>query len=51
MGLLAKLHHGVTEFLSEATSILYSGNAEVKDVSQRLFVSIQATLSSPLGLF
>ncbi|KAK4785781.1 hypothetical protein SAY86_002470 [Trapa natans] len=37
VGLLAKLHHGVTEFLSEATSILYSGSGEVRDVSPRLF--------------
>ncbi|XP_031387535.1 apoptosis-linked gene 2-interacting protein X 1 [Punica granatum] len=37
VGLLAKLHYGVAEFLIEASGILYSGNEEVKDVSPRLF--------------
>ncbi|KAK4763753.1 hypothetical protein SAY87_013191 [Trapa incisa] len=37
VGLLAKLHHGVSDFLSEAARILYSGSGEVKDVSTRLF--------------
>lgn len=37
VGLLAKLHHGVTEFLEEAADILHSGSEEVKDVSSRVF--------------
>lgn len=34
-GLLAKLHYGVTQFLDEATGVLYSTTGECKDISSR----------------
>ncbi|XWS64340.1 hypothetical protein CRYUN_Cryun06bG0178100 [Craigia yunnanensis] len=35
VGLLAKLHYGITESLGEATAILYSNTREYKDISWR----------------
>lgn len=42
-GLLAKLHYGVTQFLDEATGVLYSTTGECKDISSRFLVCIHVT--------
>ncbi|XVE91388.1 hypothetical protein REPUB_Repub01dG0005400 [Reevesia pubescens] len=40
VGLLAKLHYGITDLLGEATAILYSNTRECKDISRFLeFIS------------
>lgn len=38
ISLLAKLHHGVAEFLDEAAVILYAAIGECKDISSRFVV-------------
>lgn len=38
ISLLAKLHHGVSEFLDEAAVILYAAIGECKDISSRFVV-------------
>ncbi|XP_021910132.1 uncharacterized protein LOC110823936 isoform X1 [Carica papaya] len=40
VGLLAKLHHGVSQFLGEAAGVLYSPTRECKDISSRLEVCL-----------
>ncbi|RVW65096.1 hypothetical protein CK203_034934 [Vitis vinifera] len=40
-GLLAKLHYGVTQFLDEATGVLYSTTGECKDISSRFLMEWQ----------
>jgi len=37
-GVLAKLHYGVVELLSEATSAIHSGTGEGKTISSRFLV-------------
>ncbi len=40
IGLLAKLHYGVTQFLDEAYDILYKATRECKDISSRFVVCV-----------